>query len=382
MSGNYARDRCFCSKNTRPLCETCAWFAKDTHPTLSPFGASVGDRCGSQNRYWHSLLENRCLTPGRDADATGSRTIRRWGRVGSSEGGAAALEQSDYTSTAAHTDRGSRSRSRVAPTMTPAPTPTPSPSTRARSPTTAALELRATKVRRCAESVDRFSPARTGFRAGGTRYCDASRPSAAVPQKRFAKSSASKRATSDESDASWGDAEQSLLASDGTGFAWVDGSDAPPSDPMEMAVHIGLAEVLSAIKRNTPVAYIYSSAKKAKNYSTEWALDLLALTGDAGIARLKSFRTNLGLLATESSTSKRATLDAIAALRGTLRLTDEQSLLRELYWKAFRAECDRDGARPQKSRPGYQMVRISDISVFPELFSSVIHFLGYLVANL
>jgi hypothetical protein len=176
MSGNYARDRCFCSKNTRPLCETCAWFAKDTHPTLSPFGASVGDRCGSQNRYWHSLLENRCLTPGRDADATGSRTIRRWGRVGSSEGGAAALEQSDYTSTAAHTDRGSRSRSRVAPTMTPAPTPTPSPSTRARSPTTAALELRATKVRRCAESVDRFSPARTGFRAGGggTRYCDAS----------------------------------------------------------------------------------------------------------------------------------------------------------------------------------------------------------------
>ena len=63
MSGNYARDRCFCSKNTRPLCETCAWFAKDTHPTLSPFGASVGDRCGSQNRYWHSLLENRCLTP-------------------------------------------------------------------------------------------------------------------------------------------------------------------------------------------------------------------------------------------------------------------------------------------------------------------------------
>ena len=111
-------------------------------------------------------------------------------------------------------------------------------------------------MRRCVESVNRFSPAKTGFRPSGTRYCDASRPSAAVPQKRFAKSSASKRATSDESDASWGDAEQSLLASDGTGFAWVDGSDAPPSDPMEMAVHIGLAEVLSAIKRNTPVAYI------------------------------------------------------------------------------------------------------------------------------
>ena len=94
MSWKYARDRCFNSKNTRPLCERCAWFAKDTHPTLSPFGGSVGDRCGSQNKYRHTALENRCLTPGRDADATGPRTISgsSTGRVALGEGGVAALE--------------------------------------------------------------------------------------------------------------------------------------------------------------------------------------------------------------------------------------------------------------------------------------------------
>ena len=369
MPRGYALDRCWIARPTA-LCETCRWFVEDTHPEYPTFGLDAGERCSSKQKYYHSM--HPCKTPGR---ADGGATPQGGGNglyIGAREATmstlatapAAALVADAAPLPASQRRRSSRREASSSNQLTPAP------HSRTPSASLAALAEPATKRQR--KRTDFLSPVedpargvddpeseiaapqsrKTGAAAAAGSTTPATARKRAPPTTELPKVRGSTSAAADTDLAG-------LRRADFPDFPWT----GPPDRVARVALQIGLVEELQNLPANTPIGYIYSSCG---NYSTEWALQKLQLTGDSGLPLLKLFRDSLGFLSKPNAKqrqNKSAVLAAIKSLRSKLCLGSGASLLREVYWRYFIAECDADPTvRPEKRHAGTQLVRTSDIS--------------------
>ena len=181
----YGSDRSWVARSTE-MCETCRWFADDTHPEYQTFGIDRAERTARHQQHFHKMFP--CKTPGLAAGgAAPSQSVSRlYHRVG-------AIEAARMAPAAAAPQPTRRQGSQRRAAASSGSQSTPAPQRRAASPAAAASGLTDALAKRQSKPPDYLSPKPTEFRPerlvepGGFRNAAggaAATPSSSAPPKR------------------------------------------------------------------------------------------------------------------------------------------------------------------------------------------------------